>query len=103
MPEVTMAVAASGVSGLTVVFARRNSNSPASAITPPALHRMKATGARHGTANASDGADPDSSHIVTAKSSTSATGGILSSKAGIKDAPWISYYNIDWEKNGESQ
>src|SRR6476661_10560159 len=103
MPEVTMADAASGVSGLTVVFARRNSNSPASAIAKPALQSMSATRIRHGSANASDGTDAESSHIMTAKSSTSATGGTLSSKACMNDAPCVPYYTTDRERNGESQ
>jgi hypothetical protein len=82
-----MADAASGLSGLTVVFARRNSNSPASAIAKPTLQRMNAMRVRHGKVNANDGADAESSHIVTAKSSATAGGGTLSSKACMNDAP----------------
>jgi hypothetical protein len=50
MPEVTMAVVASGVSGLTVVFSRRNAKTPAKTIANPRVHRIRANTERHGSA-----------------------------------------------------
>ena len=48
MPDVTMVVVASGVSGLTVVAARRKLKTPANAIANPTMAIIRANAERHG-------------------------------------------------------
>ena len=50
MPEVTMAVVVSGLSGLTVVFAWRNAKTPAKTIANPKLQKIRANFECHGSA-----------------------------------------------------
>lgn len=45
-----MVVVASGVSGLTVVFARRNAETPTETIANPRAHKIRANTERHGSA-----------------------------------------------------
>src|SRR5688572_7954470 len=82
-PEVTIVVVASGVTGLTVVFARRKATTPPKPIASPAQATKTAMARRQGKRKESEVSYIDMSHIIRAKSSMSATGGILSSKAVI--------------------
>ena len=78
MPEVTMVVVASGVSGLTVVFARRKLQTPAKAIASPTMPKIRANAECHGSAIV-NGEYAEASHIKAPNRNTTATGGILSS------------------------
>jgi hypothetical protein len=80
---VTIVVVASGVIGLTVVFARRKATTPPKPITSPAQQTKKAMARRQGKGKGSGASYVDVSHMIKAKSSVSATGGTLNSKAVI--------------------
>jgi len=80
MPEQTIVVVASGVSGLTVVFARRHAKTPAKKIANPTVPTRGPNVERQGSWMLV-AEKAETSHIKALNRTVSATGGIFSSSA----------------------
>ena len=81
MPETTRDEAFAGVVGLTVVRARLNDMTPATAMSAPTEASAVAIHPRCGMANVNAGAQRVASHMNRAASDPKSAGGIFSSSA----------------------
>jgi hypothetical protein len=79
MPERTIEDVACGVVGFTVVRARRNSSTPATAITIPVASSNTAVPSRQYLPHSRPGVHRASNHMHNAATETTATGGTRSS------------------------
>ena len=81
MPPLTKEEVELGFIGLTVVLARRNEATAASATSAPAATRTRETDTRAIAGTSKDGTAKDASHMTRAVANASATGGTFNSSA----------------------